>query len=263
MKVKLVAIGGKKAGMEIPITTKTFTIGSGDWCHLRPQCDFVNLVHCQILLDRGSVAIEDSSGAVGTFVNGEKIKWRTILKHGDHIRVGTLELEVRIDSEAKEEVPIAAAAVPRATPKAGREDGEPDIAKWVGGDENGGEKHVPGSALPLAAASAIIAGEPPATAAAVEEQRPKRPRWREIEVEWQGADLLLLISIGVMVIVLLCMTFPMIPWPELHPVGWYWIRICWYWTYCTWPKLALIGFFAGMVTLFVWLHSRRLNRMQS
>jgi pSer/pThr/pTyr-binding forkhead associated (FHA) protein len=262
MKARLVAIGGKRAGMEIPITTPTFVIGRGEHCHLRPKCDFVNQVHCQISLDgKGTAAIDDSSGAVGTFVNGEKIKWHTILKHGDRIKVGTLELEVQYTSDeepkAKSAPSVADSAHRVAAPI---NDGEPDIAKWVGED---GEKHVPTPALPIAASTVIGAKKDREAAAASATEESRRSHWHEIEIEWQGADLLLLSSIGVMLIVVLCMVFPMIPWPELHPIGWYWTRICWYWTYETWPKLAVIGLFAVLVTFFLWLRAYRLNRTRT
>jgi hypothetical protein len=254
MKVKLVAVGGKRAGVEIPITTPTFLIGTGDMCHLRPQCKFVNIVHCQLLLDKDSIAIEDSSGRVGTFVNGERITRRQFLKHRDRIKVGTVELEVHhISDEEPKALPAVAHRV--AVPA---DDGEPDIANWVGGD---GKERVSAPALPIAASTVI--GARKADAAAAEEQQPQRAHWREIEIEWAGTDLLLLSSIGVMVVIVLCMVFPMIPWPELHPVAWYWTRICWYWTYETWPKAGVIGFFAALVTFFVWLRARRINRVQA
>ena len=136
MKVKLIAIGGKKAGMEIPITTPTFLIGRDEKCHLRPECKFVNHVHCQISVDKGSVVVDDCSGAIGTFVNGEKVKWRHVLKNGDRIKVGTLELEVRFTANEKDEkkpIPKAREVAGSAVVAAAINGQEAEILKWVEG----------------------------------------------------------------------------------------------------------------------------------
>jgi pSer/pThr/pTyr-binding forkhead associated (FHA) protein len=270
MKVKLVVVGGKKAGMEIPITTPTFLIGRGEGCHIRPQDNFVNQIHCQISVDnKGTAAIDDSSGAVGTFVNGEKIKWRRNLKHGDRIKVATLELEIQYNADeedAKEPLPTAPVVAPRVVVQA-NDDHEPDIAEWVGEDGKKADKHVLNPALPLATLAGIDAGKARVAAAATSarQERQQRPRWREIEVEWEGTDLLLFATIAIMVIVVLCMTIPIIPWPDWHwhPMRWYWTRICWYWTYRSWVKFSVIGFFLALVSLLLWLRARRLNRMQT
>ena len=165
-------------------------------------------------------AIDDSSGAVGTFVNGEKIKWHTALRHGDRIKVGTLELEIQYtpDEEPEEKpVPKTRTIAARAVVQA-NDDQEPDITQWVGEDGKKADKHVPSPALPLATPAGIDAGKARAAAVAVPatQERRQRPHWREIEVEWEGTDLLLFATIGILAIVVLCMVFPMIPWPDWH-----------------------------------------------
>ena len=254
MRVKLVVIGGKKTGMEIPITTPTFVIGRGEGCHLRPQCSFVNQIHCQISVDaKGSVAIDDSSGAVGTFVNGERIKWHTVLKHGDRIKVGTLELEVQYAAEEEVEKPSPATSVARraVVPTAVSKE-EVDILKWVEQaeekeDDDKVEQKVAAVSTPPTAKHQVVS--------VAEEKRPRHPH--EIEIEWEGADLLLATSIGILLIVVLCMVWPMIPWPHWHwhPPRWYWTLAIWYWTYTSWAKWVAIGFSAFVVSLFVWLRA--------
>lgn len=104
MRLKLVVIGGKRAGMEIPISMPKCAIGRGEDCQIRLQSQCVSRTHCVISLDNGLVAIEDCDSANGTLVNGESIRQRRGLENGDRITIGTLELEVRLaGDEAKEQ----------------------------------------------------------------------------------------------------------------------------------------------------------------
>ena len=128
MKLKLVVIGGKKAGMEIPISMPKYLIGRGDDCHLRPQSQLVSRKHCVISTDNGSAAIEDCGSANGTLVNGEKVQRRRELKTSDRIKIGPLELEVRLAT--------GEAAVPAAR------DGQPQFR----GDNGRVQHHVAGTA---------------------------------------------------------------------------------------------------------------------
>jgi pSer/pThr/pTyr-binding forkhead associated (FHA) protein len=271
MKVKLVVIGGKKAGMEIPVSTPTFLIGRGDKCHIRPQDNFVNLVHCQISVDKqGSAAIEDSSGAVGTFVNGEKIKWRYTLKHGDRIKISSLEFELRyVADEEPEKKPVPKAAAAATRRDASVDDHEPDISTWIGppGQEENKEKRNTLSTpvkLPVAANTGTPQTAAP-VASAVESRRPERSRGRGMKVEYDVADLLLATTIGIMLIVVLCMMVPAISWPDWHwhPVRWYWTRLCWYWTYQWWLKLSVMGTIAFMLALLLWIRTRLLRKAQA
>ena len=140
MNAKLIVVGGKKAGMEIPITTPTFLIGQTKNAIFGLNASSSIMIHCQISVDKNAVSIEDSSGAVGTFVNGEKIKWRHSLKHGDRIKVGTLELEIQYAEEEKprqNQFPSARKLVARAVVPVVEDDRETDISKWV---EDAGQK---------------------------------------------------------------------------------------------------------------------------
>ena len=96
MKLKLVVVEGKKAGMEIPISVPKCLIGRGDDCHIRPQSQLVSRKHCIISSDNGSATIEDCGSANGTLVNGERIQQHRKLNTSDRIKIGTLELEVRL-----------------------------------------------------------------------------------------------------------------------------------------------------------------------
>jgi pSer/pThr/pTyr-binding forkhead associated (FHA) protein len=107
MEVKLVVMGGKRAGQEVPVPHSKFLIGRAEDCHLRPASDLVSRHHAVILIEEGFVAIRDFASRNGTFVNGQKIKNEQELKSGDHLKIGPLEFEVRLD------VPISGKARPK------------------------------------------------------------------------------------------------------------------------------------------------------
>ena len=95
MKFTLVVIGGKKTGLEIPISPPEYLIGRGEDCHLRPQNPLVSRKHCVISVGK-VVFIEDCGSANGTFVNGEKLQQRHELRNSDRIKIGAMELEVHL-----------------------------------------------------------------------------------------------------------------------------------------------------------------------
>ena len=114
------------------------------------------------------------------------------------------------------------------------------------------------AALPVLTLAAVDAGMVrTASIAATDTQdgQPQSLHWHEFEIEWEGTDLLLASSIGILLIVVLCMVAPMIPWPDWHwhPPSWYWIRICWYWTNIWWVKLSVMGFLAVVASLLLLL----------
>jgi pSer/pThr/pTyr-binding forkhead associated (FHA) protein len=246
MNIKLIAIGGKKDGMEIPITTPTFLIGRGEGCHIRPQCNFVNQIHCQISVDKGAAAIDDCSGAVGTFVNGEKIKWHTILKHGDRIKVGTMELEVQYAPDEKTEkkpIPKVPPAATRKVVASTASEEEAAVLTWVEGKGEKPKEVKQNVALPtnVAATNAV---ETPATPAM---------KGRRYEIEIEGTDLLLAVAIGIMLIVVLCMVWPSIPWPDWHwhPIHWYWVRVVWCWSNWSWFQWGIPATFVALLALLL------------
>jgi pSer/pThr/pTyr-binding forkhead associated (FHA) protein len=136
MDMKLVVVGGKQTGMEIPIRKSKFLIGRGTECHLRPQSHMVSRKHCAILVEAGAVSIEDYGSTNGTFVNGEKVNKLKELHGGDRIKVGILELELRMATAAPDvkkpvaqSVPAAAAHAP--APASASDDGMDEISKWL------------------------------------------------------------------------------------------------------------------------------------
>lgn len=141
MDAKLVVVSGKQAGKEIPISRSEFLIGRGEQCRLQLKSHLISRKHCAILVEEGVVSIEDFGSTNGTLVNGEKIEHRHELNHGDHIKIGTLELEVRLapgaESKKKPKVKSVREAAARTVASAAAADEDLDISSWLTEDDEG------------------------------------------------------------------------------------------------------------------------------
>jgi pSer/pThr/pTyr-binding forkhead associated (FHA) protein len=141
MEVKLVVIGGKHAGQQVPVPHAKFLIGRAEDCHLRPASELVSRHHAVILVEEAFVAIRDFGSKNGTFVNGERIKAERELKAGDHLKIGPLEFEVQlavpVTGKKRPKVhsvqEAAARTVETLQPAA---DNEVDITDWLGDEED-------------------------------------------------------------------------------------------------------------------------------
>lgn len=130
MDVKLVVVGGKQAGMEIPIPGPTFLIGRGETCQIRPQSRLVSRKHCMISVAEGSVAIEDCGSTNGTYVNGQKLEKQRLLSNRDLVKIGTLEFKVHLGTPGKEKLPE-----PHDVPTTTAKGEDLDISSWLEEDD--------------------------------------------------------------------------------------------------------------------------------
>jgi len=198
MEVKLVVVGGRHAGKEIPVTGPQFLIGRGERCQLRPQSDLVSREHCAIIIEEGSVLVRDLNSRNGTFVNDQRVEGSRKLHSGDRLKVGPLEFEVRLD------VPIGGKKKPKvqsiqeAAARAAKDSGGPeeeDISDWLGREDDseepvGGETAVGGGSTTTVAPSQQPKPTPkidPALAVKYfggkEEDKPKASSSREAAAE--------------------------------------------------------------------------------
>ena len=117
MIVKLVVASGKNAGRAIAVKRNKLLVGRAEDCDVRPLSDEVSRRHCEVNVGPAEVTAQDLGSRNGTFVNGEKIAEKTLLKDGDILRIGSLELQVSITNPAA---------------KAGSED---DVSRWLMADD--------------------------------------------------------------------------------------------------------------------------------
>jgi predicted component of type VI protein secretion system len=111
LQAELKILGGKHQGKTIPLTTKKFLVGREADCQLRPNSDLVSRHHCVFLQDDYSVRLRDLGSTNGTQVNGEPVHGEVMLKTGDQIVIGKLELEMVIRQVAAVAAPPMPAAI--------------------------------------------------------------------------------------------------------------------------------------------------------
>lgn len=112
LQADLKILGGKYQGKLIPLSQKKFLVGREQDCHLRPNSDLVSRHHCVFITDDFAVRVRDLGSTNGTLVNGTAVRGEVVLKPGDRIGIGKLELEfvLRVDTPAPaaEEAPLPA-----------------------------------------------------------------------------------------------------------------------------------------------------------
>jgi pSer/pThr/pTyr-binding forkhead associated (FHA) protein len=138
MEVNLIVANGQQMGKKFPIAAPKFLIGRGEECALRPQSSLVSRKHCVILIEKDSAAIEDLGSTNGTFVNGEKLIEPRVLKSGDRIKVGMLELEVQLavaTGKKKAEIQTVQQAAARTVAAAAVSDDDFDVSRWLGEED--------------------------------------------------------------------------------------------------------------------------------
>ena len=110
ISVELSVIGGKHSGQVIRLDRKKFLIGREQDCQLRPNSELVSRHHCVFTVDDFSVRLRDLGSTNGTVLNGERIRKEVVLQPGDHVIVGSLEFEVKINQPAENDAAGQASA---------------------------------------------------------------------------------------------------------------------------------------------------------
>src|SRR5512144_931180 len=107
-------------GRELPLTMTETLIGRGEGCHIVVNEPLVSRRHARLVLEDGRVFIEDLGSANGTFVNQARLHGRALLFPGDHVFIGTCEIELVQRGEAEERPTIPALDLEdRHTPESG------------------------------------------------------------------------------------------------------------------------------------------------
>ncbi len=123
MKLSLVVTTpGKAEGKAIPITLSQFLIGRDPQCHLRPASPLISKRHCAILVRNGKVFLRDFESTNGTFLNDRQVKGEIELVNGDHLKVGPLTFDVRVEAVTPVNKPTPAPRPPAPAPAAADDD---------------------------------------------------------------------------------------------------------------------------------------------
>ena len=86
-------------------------IGRGSAADVSVPDPSISRRHALARLEGKTVVLEDLGSANGTFLNGNPVRSATRAEHGDSIRMGAVDLELRIEEGGTEET-----ADPAATP---------------------------------------------------------------------------------------------------------------------------------------------------
>jgi len=95
--LQLLVVQGRPSGKRLPFPPGDYFIGRGHECHIRPDSDWVSRQHCLLRVTPEGVFLRDLGSRNGTLVNGRLVSGECRLNQGDHIQVGPMAFEVRLD----------------------------------------------------------------------------------------------------------------------------------------------------------------------
>jgi pSer/pThr/pTyr-binding forkhead associated (FHA) protein len=105
---KLVVLTQSMAGRSVDLAVERTSIGRVEDNAFQIAEPSVSSRHCEILLRGSDIVVKDLNSTNGTFINGEKITDEGILKPGQTLRLGNVELKL--------DVPGAPASSPAPAP---------------------------------------------------------------------------------------------------------------------------------------------------
>ncbi|HEX5101485.1 MAG TPA: GGDEF domain-containing protein [Polyangiaceae bacterium] len=84
----LIRARGAQLGQVLKLGTQPHRVGRANECEIWLSDDGVSRKHATIVFENGNYAIEDTGSANGTFVGGQKVEARSVLRDGDLIQFG-------------------------------------------------------------------------------------------------------------------------------------------------------------------------------
>lgn len=115
---KLVILSQGMAGRSLELKVDKTTIGRVD-DNIFPIVEpSVSSHHCEILLRGADVVVVDLNSTNGTFIDGNQIAGEAVLKHGQTLRLGQIELRLEVEGGSPVSVaptaasPASSSAVP-------------------------------------------------------------------------------------------------------------------------------------------------------
>lgn len=92
---QLIVKNGSSLSKPLEIRKPAILIGRKKGCDIRIPSPLVSREHCRITFEHDCLYAEDLQSANGTFVNGQEITKKGILRPGDRLRIGQVVLEVQ------------------------------------------------------------------------------------------------------------------------------------------------------------------------
>lgn len=114
---KLVILSSGMTGRSHELKVDKTTIGRVDDNTFPIAESSVSSHHCEILLRGPDVVVNDLNSTNGTFINGDKITGEAVLKPGQILRLGQIELRLDVEGAAPASAPAPAPSSPSTAPK--------------------------------------------------------------------------------------------------------------------------------------------------
>ncbi|HSY44378.1 MAG TPA: FHA domain-containing protein [Candidatus Acidoferrum sp.] len=125
---KLVVLTQSMAGRSCDLASERTTIGRVEENNFQISEPSVSSRHCEILLRGNDVVVKDLGSTNGTFINGEKITEEGVLKPGQTLRLGNIELKLDTLGASGAPAPASGSAPAPAPPAAPAPKKEPTKA---------------------------------------------------------------------------------------------------------------------------------------
>lgn len=129
---KLVVLSEGLTGQSYELKVDTTTVGRVEDNTFQIPQSSVSSHHCEILLRGDEVVVKDLNSTNGTFINNQQITGEAVLKSGQILRLG--QVEIRLENGA----PAPAAAAAPASAPAETKRPEPATSSTIGMSRKGG-----------------------------------------------------------------------------------------------------------------------------
>ncbi|HZT79107.1 MAG TPA: FHA domain-containing protein [Gemmataceae bacterium] len=97
MQVRLVVDKGSKRSREFRLRGEETIVGRLKGCGLRIPSAEVSRRHCLLSCKDGYVTVEDLKSANGTYLNGEPVRGREVVRPGDQLQIGPVTFVVEYE----------------------------------------------------------------------------------------------------------------------------------------------------------------------
>ena len=140
---ELIITSGKLQGKKLILPSTEVVIGRGDECQIRLASNDISRTHCAIRQGPEGLLVRDLGSRNGTYINDIPISAETLMKPGDLLRVGPLELRLPGErpavSPGTKPLSSTEIRIPTKRPAKGKASDD-DIAEWLSPQIPGGSE---------------------------------------------------------------------------------------------------------------------------
>jgi pSer/pThr/pTyr-binding forkhead associated (FHA) protein len=97
MEVRLVVEKGMTRKRAVRLPSARTVVGRRHGCHLRIPAAEVSRQHCELTVQDGCVYVKDLDSINGTFINGQRIVGKQLVRPGDRLEIGPIQFVVEYE----------------------------------------------------------------------------------------------------------------------------------------------------------------------